>query len=107
MQFRVLNQLFQGQTHTITQLADSLYVQVSTLSPVLCRVQRYLRHFNVDLHKRPLRIVGIEAHIVYMFYEFYFTTYGWEEWPFPDEIDVFFLYYTNGTNTRYSILSYL
>ncbi|MGR5864571.1 hypothetical protein ACT7DZ_13525 [Bacillus cereus] len=24
-----------------------------------------------------------------MFYELYFATYGWEEWPFPDEIDVF------------------
>ncbi|WP_142391138.1 helix-turn-helix domain-containing protein, partial [Bacillus thuringiensis] len=38
MQFRVLNQLFHGQVHTITQLADSLYVQVSTLSPIFCRV---------------------------------------------------------------------
>ncbi|MED3469997.1 helix-turn-helix domain-containing protein [Bacillus thuringiensis] len=89
MRFRVLDQLFQGQAHTITQLADSLYVQVSTLSPILYRVQRYLSYFDLELHKRPLRIVGIEAHIVYMFYELYFTTYGWEEWPFPDEIDVF------------------
>lgn len=89
MQFRVLNQLFHGQVHTITQLADSLYVQVSTLSPIFCRVQKYLRYFDLELNKRPLHIAGIEAHIVYMFYELYFATYGWEEWPFPDEIDVF------------------
>lgn len=88
MQFRVLDQLFQGKVHTVKQLADSLYVHVSTLSPVLCRVQRYLRYFNLELHKKPLHIMGIEAHIVYMFYELYFATYGWEEWPFPKEIGV-------------------
>lgn len=89
MLFLVLDQLFQGQVHTITQLAESLYVQVSTLSPVLCRIQNYLCYFDLELHKKPLRIVGMEVHIVYMFYEFYFTTYGWERWPFPEEVDVF------------------
>lgn len=88
MRFRVLEQLFQGQVHTIQQLADSLYVQVATLSPVLRSVQSYLQYFDLELHKKPLRIVGKEAHIVYMFYELYFTTYGWEEWPFPEETDV-------------------
>ena len=89
MRFLVLNQLFQGRIHTITQLADSLYVQVSTLSPVLFSIQNYLRYFDLELHKKPLRIVGIEAHIVYMFYELYFTTYGWDKWPFPEETEVF------------------
>ncbi|PFB53817.1 hypothetical protein CN404_12720 [Bacillus thuringiensis] len=89
MMFRVLDQLFQKQHDTVTQLADSLYVQVSTLSPVLVRIQEYLRYFDLELHKKPLRIVGKEAHIVYMFYELYFTTYGWEEWPFTEETDVF------------------
>ncbi len=89
MRFLVLNQLFQGKFHTVAQLADSLYVQVSTLSPVLSSVQSYLRYFDLELHKKPLRIVGIEAHILYMFYELYVTTYGWEEWPFSEEADVF------------------
>jgi len=89
MRFLVLNQLFQGHIHTITQLADALYVQVSTLSPVLFSIQDYLRYFDLELHKKPLRIVGVEAHIVYMFYELYFTTYGWEKWPFPGETEIF------------------
>ncbi|HDR3902699.1 TPA: helix-turn-helix domain-containing protein [Bacillus cereus] len=89
MQFRILAQLLQGDIHTVAQLADTLYVQISTLSPVLRSIQKYLRYFDLELLKKPLRIVGKEAHIVYMFYELYFTTYGWEEWPFPEEIGVF------------------
>ncbi|MGE6964241.1 BglG family transcription antiterminator [Bacillus thuringiensis] len=89
MRFLILDQLLRTSVHTVTQLADKLYVQVSTLSPILYNVQKYLRHFNLELHKKPLRIVGIEAHIVYMFYELYFTNCGWLEWPFPEERDVF------------------
>ncbi|PES03635.1 hypothetical protein CN488_30585, partial [Bacillus anthracis] len=89
MRFLVLDQLLRANIHTITQLADTLYVQVSTLSSILSSVQEYLRHFDLELHKKPLRIVGIEAHIVYMFYELYFTSYGWIEWPFPEEQGVF------------------
>ncbi|MBJ8025813.1 BglG family transcription antiterminator [Bacillus cereus] len=87
--FRVLDQLLQGQIHTIAQLADALYMRVATLSSHLHRVQDYLQYFDLNLHKRPLRIEGVEAHIIYMFYESYFNTYGWNEWPFPEEIDVF------------------
>lgn len=89
MRFHVLNQLFQGHIHTVMALADSLYMYIQKTSSVLDSVQDYLRSFHLELHKRPLRIVGKEAHIVYMFYELYFTTYGWEEWPFPEEENVF------------------
>lgn len=89
MRFRVLEQLLQGNIRTVTELADVLYVQVATISSVLLEVQEYLNHFDLELHKKPLRIVGIEAHIVYMFYELYFTTYGWDKWPFSDEIEIF------------------
>ncbi|SFX69101.1 Transcriptional antiterminator [Thermoactinomyces sp. DSM 45891] len=89
MQFRVLGQLLKGDIRTVAELADVLYVQVSSLSTVLQRVQRYLDHFKLKLYKRPLRIVGEEAHIVYMFYELYFTTYTWEDWPFPEQVEVF------------------
>lgn len=90
MRFRVLEQLFQGHIHTITQLANSLYIQTSTLSSILRSVETYLYYFDLELHKRPLRIVGREAQIVYMFYELYVMTYGWEKWPFPKQTDVFF-----------------
>ncbi|MGR5864732.1 helix-turn-helix domain-containing protein [Bacillus cereus] len=89
MRFRVLEQLLQGNIRTVTELADVLYVQVATISSVLREVQEYLNHFDLELHKKPLRIVGIEAHIVYMFYELYFTTYGWDKWPFSDEFEIF------------------
>ncbi|MBJ8025830.1 BglG family transcription antiterminator [Bacillus cereus] len=89
MKFRVLNQLFYGQVHTVKQLADSLFVQVAALSPVLRSVQSHLHSFDLDLLKRPLRIEGIEAHIVYMFYELYFDTYGWGEWPFSEKEEIF------------------
>ncbi|MGG0447859.1 helix-turn-helix domain-containing protein, partial [Bacillus mycoides] len=89
MQFRILDQMLCGDIRTVTDLADALYVQASTLSPVLRSIQKYLSYFDLQLHKKPLRIVGIEAHIVYMFYELYFTIYGWEKWPFPAEIEVF------------------
>ncbi|MED2776882.1 helix-turn-helix domain-containing protein [Bacillus thuringiensis] len=89
IRFRVLDQLLRTNIRTMTQLADTLYIQVSTLSHVLPSVQKCLHYFNLELHKRPLRIVGIEAHIVYMFYEVYFAIYGGEEWPFPDETGVF------------------
>lgn len=64
--FRVLDQLLQGQIHTIAQLADALYMRVATLSSHLHRVQDYLQYFDLNLHKRPLRIEGVEAHIIYL-----------------------------------------
>ncbi|WP_144497370.1 BglG family transcription antiterminator [Bacillus toyonensis] len=89
MQFRVLDQLFRGNVRTVNELAYTLYVQVSTLSPVLRGVQQYLNHFDLQLKKNPLRIVGKEAYIVHMFYELYFTTYAPGDWPFSDEVDIF------------------
>lgn len=89
MRFRVLDQLLRKPPQTVTQLADALYVQASNVSAVLHNVKSYLRYFNLELRKKPLRIVGIEGHIIYMFCELYFTTYGWEYWPFPNEKEVF------------------
>ncbi|SDY24282.1 helix-turn-helix domain-containing protein [Thermoactinomyces sp. DSM 45892] len=89
MQFQVLNQLLQGNIRTVSELADTLYVQVSALSPVLQRIQQHLDLFELTLQKRPLRIVGKETHIIYMFYELYYTTYLDQEWPFPNQKEIF------------------
>lgn len=89
MIFQVLNQLLLGNVRTVVGLADALYVNVATLSAVLRKVQQYLAPFKLQLKKNPLRLVGIEPHIVYMFYELYFNTYVWDEWPFSNQTDIF------------------
>lgn len=89
IQFRLLHQLFQGQVNTIAELATLLNVPVSIVSSGLYNMQKYLHYFHLELGKKPLCIVGEEGHIIYMFYELYFTTYGLTEWPFPEEREVF------------------
>ncbi|AOM14309.1 BglG family transcription antiterminator [Bacillus thuringiensis] len=82
--FQVLDQLLHGNVRTVAELASTLYIPTSSITRGLRDVQQYLAPFKLQLQKKPLRIIGIEPHIVYMFYELYFTTYNWEEWPFED-----------------------
>lgn len=87
--FQILNQILEGDVRTVSELANTLYMPAASLSLSLQKVQEYLTPFKLRLQKKPLRIMGIEPHIVYMFYELYFTTYNWEEWPFENKADIF------------------
>ncbi|OLR27701.1 BglG family transcription antiterminator [Bacillus cereus] len=79
--FQILDYLLQGKIHTVANLAEELYMQVSSVSIHLQNVEKYLNQFELQLHKKPLRIVGNEIHIIYMFYELYYTTYKLEDYP--------------------------
>ncbi|MBG9615446.1 helix-turn-helix domain-containing protein [Bacillus cereus] len=100
--FQILNYLLQGNINTVANLAEILYMQVSSLSPSLRQVEQYLNRFGLQLHKKPLRIVGNENHIIYMFYELYYTTYRLEDYPFlyKNEILQFVLELEKGLNIQ-------
>ncbi|OOR66814.1 hypothetical protein BLX06_35320, partial [Bacillus cereus] len=55
--FQILDYLLQGKIHTVANLAEVLYMQVSSLSIHLQNVEKYLNQFELQLHKKPLRIV--------------------------------------------------
>lgn len=80
--FQVLHQLFEGKVQTIVSLAENLYVQVSAISLVLKKIERYLKHFGLRLQRRPLKIVGDQVQIIIMFYDLYLKSYKDSEWPF-------------------------
>ncbi|MDA2638851.1 helix-turn-helix domain-containing protein [Bacillus cereus] len=104
MTFQVLDQLLRGNVCTVSELARALYVPTSSITRGLRDVQRYLAPFKLQLQKKPLRIIGIEPHIVYMFYELYFTTYSWEEWPFEGLEDI--LQYISNVEQKLDIQFY-
>ncbi|MES5957192.1 helix-turn-helix domain-containing protein [Bacillus fungorum] len=80
--FQVLHQLFEGKVQTIVSLAENLYVQVAAISPTLKRIERYLKHFDLRLQRKPLKIVGDQVQIIVMFYDLYLKSYMDSEWPF-------------------------
>lgn len=51
--FQILDYLLQGKIHTVANLAEVLYMQVSSLSIHLQNVEKYLNQFELQLHKNP------------------------------------------------------
>ncbi|MGG0256574.1 helix-turn-helix domain-containing protein [Bacillus toyonensis] len=83
--FKVLNKFLEENTHTVSSLAASLYIQESTIYPILKKIDNYLKDFKLSLKRRPLHIEGDELQIIFMFYDLYINAFNEDEWPFPEQ----------------------
>ncbi|EJR93385.1 BglG family transcription antiterminator [Bacillus cereus] len=84
--FKVLNKFLEDNTHTVSSLAASLYIQESTIYPILKTIDNYLKDFKLTLKRRPLHIKGEELQIIFMFYDLYINAYHEDEWPFSEQL---------------------
>lgn len=82
--FLTFQQLLKYDTNTIASLADKLYIPLSSMNKVLSKVGARIEKFGLSLTKRPLRIVGEEIHILFMFSDLYLQASVGEEWPFTE-----------------------
>ncbi|HHQ2480322.1 TPA: BglG family transcription antiterminator [Bacillus cereus] len=84
--FKILNKFLKNNTHTVSALAASLYIQESTIYPILKTIDNYLQDFKLSLKRKPLHIEGDELQIIFMFYDLYINAYNEDEWPFPEQL---------------------
>ncbi|PEW58496.1 capsule biosynthesis protein [Bacillus cereus] len=82
--FLTFQQLLKYDSNTIASLADKLYIPLSSMNKVLSKVGARIEKFGLSLTKRPLRIVGEEVHILFMFSDLYLQASVGEEWPFTE-----------------------
>ncbi|MDP1460065.1 helix-turn-helix domain-containing protein [Bacillus wiedmannii] len=80
--FQTLQILLNQQINTIEHLSQKLYIQNTKMRSVLVEVEEHLKHYELTLKKRPLRIEGNEINIIQMYYELYLKAYDSQEWPF-------------------------
>ncbi|MCR8979883.1 BglG family transcription antiterminator [Brevibacillus laterosporus] len=82
--FQVFQQLLEGNSKTVSQLAENLFIQGPSLQNVLRSVGKHLKTYKLQLQRNPLQIVGNELQIIMMFFELYTSSYTNKEWPFVE-----------------------
>ncbi|HDR8072435.1 TPA: helix-turn-helix domain-containing protein [Bacillus cereus] len=82
LSFQIFEKIFYGQTQTLAELADTLYIHPSSLYKILVRVEEELAKSQLEIKKRPLGIKGCEVQIRLFYFNFFFKLYGMKEWPF-------------------------
>ncbi|MGH0944210.1 BglG family transcription antiterminator [Bacillus mycoides] len=88
--FKALHELFNHRVLTTLDLAETLYVSITSIPSILKSLEKYLNKFNLQLRRKPLKIVGDEIQIIMMFYELYLGVYGYYDWPFREYSESFF-----------------
>ncbi|MDZ4417106.1 helix-turn-helix domain-containing protein [Bacillus cereus] len=88
--FLTFQELLKQDINTVASLADKLYMPLSSMNKVLNKIGERVENFGLSLTRRPLRIVGEEVHILFMFSELYLQASVGDEWPFTEyKKDVF------------------
>lgn len=88
--FQVLSKLLKIGETTVANLAEELHIQPYMVTKVLKKVEKDLIHYDLKLHRKPLKIVGPEHKIIFMYSELYFRAYLNLDWPFCfDQEEIF------------------
>lgn len=80
--FQVLNELLHHKDITIFEIAENLYIQPYKVTKVLNKIEKDLAYYGLKLKRKPLRILGGECEIIYMFSDLYSKAFLCSEWPF-------------------------
>ncbi|PES07646.1 capsule biosynthesis protein, partial [Bacillus anthracis] len=79
--FQIINAIFHDEVHTIASIAESLYIPIASVYTHLKNVEKYLDSFSLILKRRPLSIFGDSIYIIFMYQEFFMSSYSDHEWP--------------------------
>ncbi|WP_410491854.1 helix-turn-helix domain-containing protein (plasmid) [Bacillus thuringiensis] len=80
--FQILDTLLHDKTAIVSGLAEKLYIQPNKIAKIVKKIDDEIRHFGLEIRKKPIRIIGSEAKILYLFTKLYASTYVNGEWPF-------------------------
>ncbi|PFJ18210.1 capsule biosynthesis protein [Bacillus cereus] len=86
--FKILDSIFRNEESTVHSLAENLYIQPNKIVNILKKIEKEISQFGLEIKKNPVRIVGAEAKIIYMFAKLYSSTYLNDEWPFQQRKEI-------------------
>ncbi|WP_125591195.1 helix-turn-helix domain-containing protein [Companilactobacillus jidongensis] len=79
---KLLDAMFTNKFDNINQFSMNNFVSSSTVRRKLKNLEKCLNDYHLSINLNPLEIIGNEANIRYMFYQYYWNTYGTVSWPF-------------------------
>ncbi|OUB15380.1 hypothetical protein BK708_24900 [Bacillus thuringiensis serovar yunnanensis] len=107
--FKILKVLFNQKEISLVDLAEELYVSIPTAALSVINVEKYLKKYNLQLQRKPLKIIGNEIQITIMYYELYLKIYGYYDWPFKEYSESFMSTFINNIeevlNVTFSLTS--
>ncbi|MBN9901333.1 BglG family transcription antiterminator [Bacillus thuringiensis] len=86
--FQILDTLLHDKTAIVSGLSEKLYSQSNKIANIVKKIDHEIRHFGLEIRKKPIRIIGSEAKILYLFTKLYASTYVNGEWPFQQSQDI-------------------
>lgn len=69
---------------TVTDLAEKLFISEATVRRELNRLQQALTPLAIHIQKKPLKLTGNEAAIIWNFHQYYLERYGSLEFAIPE-----------------------
>lgn len=82
--FQVLEKIFLNETKSVNQLADELFISVSTLYRIIKDINFKLKKYDIRINTNPCMVIGNEKKIRYFAYQYFHERYSLLEWPFKD-----------------------
>lgn len=85
---QLLSALFFKEFDSLEDLADALFISLSTLKRLITRTNGYLKkEFGIKISTRPVMVVGDEHHIRLFYLKYFSEAYTISEWPFAEIIN--------------------
>ncbi|AMR06104.1 capsule biosynthesis protein [Bacillus thuringiensis serovar pingluonsis] len=86
--FQILDTLLHDKTTTVYGLAEKLYIQPNKIAKIIKKIDNEIYPFGLEIRKKPIRMMGSEAKILYLFTKLYASTYLNGEWPFQQSQEI-------------------
>ncbi|HDR3452153.1 capsule synthesis positive regulator AcpB (plasmid) [Bacillus thuringiensis serovar morrisoni str. 4AA1] len=90
--FNILDRLMKDRETTIKKLTEELHIQPSAISKALKKIEKDLAYYDLKLQRKPIKVIGVEWKIIFMFTSLYTKAYVNSEWPFHYKQDLIFKY---------------
>lgn len=79
--FRLLELIFFNEDYTVYEIADQLYLSISSLYRLINYINEVTIEYGFQVDTNPCRIVGTERSIRTFFYRYFFEKYTTMDWP--------------------------
>ncbi|EEM80232.1 Capsule synthesis positive regulator acpB [Bacillus thuringiensis serovar huazhongensis BGSC 4BD1] len=86
--FQILDTIFNHKSSTVHILAEKLYTQPNKVAKIVKKIDNEIRQFGLEIRKKPVRIIGVEAKILYLFTKLYSSIFFNGQWPFQHSQEI-------------------
>lgn len=85
---QLLSALFFNEFDSLEELAEALFISLSTLKRLITKTNSYLKkEFDIMISTRPVMVVGDERQIRLFYLKYFSEAYTISEWPFAEVIN--------------------